>query len=188
MNWKSREIRKFRKTYAKYTFDCISEGYTLAVLFDEKDEVKKMGARWNPDSSGQGGHWWMPEKHLADTIQGTVGTETVWEWLNEHEMIVGQYGKIDAKSHILDNLEDADEYELYHSAVDDYTAENTGHFHVWENIGIVGIVGFVGWAHADTDMSYMTLEDGRSMWDDLMKSGYRMIIREKTLTPEEDAV
>jgi hypothetical protein len=97
-------------------------------------------------------------------------------------MIMGQYGKIDTKSHILDNLENADEYELQHKdSTTEFRPENTGTFHVWETIGVAG------WNHG-AGMAYMTLDDGRAMWDDLMKSGYRRIIREKTLTTEENTV
>jgi hypothetical protein len=178
---KGREIRTFRKNYTKYTYDCISEGYKLAVLFDEKDEVKKYGGRWHPyPNDDGGGYWWMPAKHLNDVIHdnGTL----LRQWLNENEMIMGQYGKIDTKSHILDNLENADEYELQHKdSTTEFRPENTGTFHVWETIGVAG------WNHG-AGMAYMTLDDGRAMWDDLMKSGYRRIIREKTLTTEENTV
>ena len=178
---KSKEIKEFRKTYTKYTYDCISEGYKLAVLFDEKDEVKRYGGRWHP-ASASGGYWWMPKNKLTDTV--SPDQTTVREWLNDNQMIVGQYGKIDTKTmkHVLDNLENADEYELQHrDSTESFRPENTGTFHVWETIGVAG------WNHG-AGMAYMTLDDGRSMWDDLMNSGYRRIIREKPLTSEENTV
>jgi len=190
---KSREIKKFRKTYTKYTYDCISEGYKLAVLFDEKDEVKGYGGRWHPYPNDDGGYWWMPAKHINDVIHdnGTL----LRQWLNENEMIMGQYGKINTKTHqhILDNLENADEYELMHQdSTESFRPENTGTFHVWETIGVAGWNhGADGPLHLDghgAGMEYMTLDDGRAMWDDLMKSGYRRIIRENTLTTEENTV
>ena len=178
---KSREIRKFRKTYRKYTYDCVSEGYKLAVLFDEKDEVKQYGGRWHPYPNDEGGYWWMPANKINDQIHdnGTL----VRQWLNDNEMIMGQYGKVQGNSTTVQNLNPPDaEYEL---SIDDYT----GYFHVWEAIGIAG------WTPNTQDMTpnsdtiqYMTLDDGRAMWNDLMRGGYRRIIREKTLTSEEDTV
>ena len=181
---KSREIKKFRKTYTKYTYDCISEGYKLAVLFDEKDEVKKYGGRWHPyPSDDGGGYWYMPAKHINDVVHdnGTL----VRQWLNENEMIMGQHGKINTNTHqhILDNLENADEYELQHKdSTESFRSDNTGHFRVWE------VIGIAAWKLNDADVNYMTLDDGRSLWDDLMCGGFRRIIREKTLTSEENTV
>ena len=178
---KSKEIRKFRKTYTKYNKDCVFEGYKLAVLFDEKDEVKQYGGRWHPYPNDDGGYWWMPAKHLNDVIHdnGTL----LRQWLNEGEMIMGQYGRIDQKSHVLDKLENVVEYELLHQdSTTEFRPENTGTFRVWEAIGIAV------WKHSEADINYMTLDDGRTLWDDLMKGGYRRIIREKTLTTEENTV
>ena len=179
---KSREIKKFRKTYTKYTYDCISEGYKLAVLFDEKDEVKRYGGRWHPYPNDDGGYWWMPAKHINDVIHdnGTL----LRQWLNENEMIMGQYGTIDGDSSTVQNLNPPDaEYELMHQdSTETFRPENTGHFHVWEAIGIAG------WTPNSDSIQYMTLDAGRAMWDDLMRGGYRKIIREKTLTSEENTV
>jgi len=179
---KSREIKKFRKTYTKYTYDCISEGYKLAVLFDEKDEVKQYGGRWHPvDTLGDGGgYWWMPAKHINDEIHDNG--YLVRQWLNDHEMIMGQHGKVDQKSHVLGILENPVEYELLHQdSTTTWCPDNCGVFHVWDSIGICL------WGSND-EKRYMTLDDGRSMWDDLMSAGYRKITREKTLTLEEDSV
>jgi hypothetical protein len=96
---------------------------------------------------------------------------------------MGQYGKVQGNSTTIQNLNPPDaEYEL---SIDDYT----GYFHIWEAIGIAG------WTPNTQDMTpnsdkiqYMTLDDGRAMWNDLMRGGYRRIIREKTLTSEEDTV
>jgi len=182
---KGREIKKWRKSYKDYKYDCVSEGYTLAVLFDEKDDVKQYGGRWNPAPEGEeGGHWWMPEKKLLDEVHdnGTL----VRDWLNDNEMIMGQYGKIDSTKFLNHSSESDKEpiaYEIMHRDSEPEHGEvNTGNFYIWEEIGIAG------WANADTKIQYMTLADGRTMWDDLMKSGYRRIIREKTLTSEENTV
>ena len=182
---KSKEIREFRKTYTKYEKECVFEGYKLAVLFDEKDDVKRYGGRWNPAPEGEeGGHWWMPKNKLLDEVHdnGTL----VRDYLNDSEMIVGQYGKIDSTKFLNECSESDKEpikYELLHkNAGDDYTAQNTGSFYIWEDIGIAG------WANNDSEMQYMTLADGRTMWDDLMKTGYRMIIRENILTSEKENV
>ena len=181
---KTREITKFRKTYTKYTYDCISEGYKLAVLFDEKDEVKQYGGRWHPVNTlgDEGGYWWMPAKHINDEIHDNG--YLVRQWLNDHEMIMGQHGGVDQHSHVLKTLADPDNvYELMHrDSTTAFREENCGVFHIWETIGIAA------WNHSDAGIQYMTLDDGRTMWDDLMTAGYRKIIREKTLTTEENTV
>ena len=179
---KSREIKKFRKTYTKYEKECVFEGYKLAVLFDEKDEVKRYGGRWHP-ASVSGGYWWMPKNKLTDTV--SPDQTTVREWLNDNQMIVGQYGIIDTESRILNNFEDADVYELRHmDSTKQSRPENIAGFFwmVWKAIGIAA------WNNGGEEMAFMTLDDGRTLWDNLMKSGYRRIIREKTLTTEENTV
>ena len=90
---KTKEIKKFRDTYKDYDKQCYFEGLKLAVLFDEKDGVKKWGGRWDADAE----HWWMPEKHLTTDVHEGIGT--VKDWLNDHKMIMGQYGKFRLNDH-----------------------------------------------------------------------------------------
>ena len=81
------ELKKFRDNYTPYTSKCYTDGLELAVHFDEKEEVKRMGAKWQPDTtSGRGGTWWIPIGYLSDA--GVIDS------LNEKRMIVGPYGKV----------------------------------------------------------------------------------------------
>jgi len=87
---KSHEIKTFRKTYTDYNKECAFEGYQLAVLFDEKDEVKKRGGQWDKDNKT----WWMPKERLEDNDQ--QGPGTVRQYLNSCKLIMGQYGEHDS--------------------------------------------------------------------------------------------
>ena len=49
LTMKSKEIHTFRKTYKDYDKQCYFEGLKLAVHFDEKDDVKRYGAKWNQE-------------------------------------------------------------------------------------------------------------------------------------------
>ena len=89
---KSHEIKKFRKTYTDYTKECAFEGYQLAVLFDEKDDVKQLGGRWDKDDKT----WWMPKEKLDKKFDcNGAGVGTIREHLNDLQMIMGQYGEHD---------------------------------------------------------------------------------------------
>ena len=93
------ELKNFRDNYTPFeATNCYGQGVELAVHFDEKDEVKQYGARWQPSSTGKGGMWWMPANKLKDDVKilddGGSGIETVQDLLNDRKMIVGHYGEI----------------------------------------------------------------------------------------------
>ena len=95
------QLTKFRNDYTNFTADCYTEGLQLAVHFSEKDEVKRLGGRWNPAPEGKkGGYWWMPITRL-DSYVDTICPElepcgmTVQQWLNGRQLIVGQHGIVD---------------------------------------------------------------------------------------------
>jgi len=105
-----RELRKFRDQYTNWELGCPCEGLKLAVHFDEKDFVKRMGARWQPDPSGKGGYWWMSRHKLNDVMHDNmpmyinifdadngdgVASGTVLEYLNTNKMIEGLHGAIE---------------------------------------------------------------------------------------------
>jgi len=162
---KSREIRKFRKTYTKYEKDCVFEGYKLAVLFDEKDEVKQYGGRWHPYPNDDGGHWWMPEDKLLDEVHdnGTL----VRDWLNDNEMIMGQYGEFQNKP-LEPNC--ASEYKLKHGASKNrvtvlwWDAEDAVSFHQSKQDGTFG--------NNCPDAVWYTVENARTYWNKLIAEGY----------------
>ena len=171
---KTKEISDFRKTYKPYNKECYFEGLKLAVLFDEKDEVKKWGANWDVD----GKFWWMPECHLTREIHPGIGT--VNDWLNDHKMIVGQYGKF----HLADDLKQS----LFSSQNSQYTEYKLEK----ERIGFWQVRCFyesdvTTYKHFDSkqsqngidykvnDKEYLTLEDGRNRWDGLITNGYNRV-------------
>ena len=163
---KTKEINKFRKSYTKYEKDCVFEGYKLAVLFDEKDQVKQYGGRWHPNDGDDGGYWWMPENKLLDQVHdnGTL----VRDWLNDNEMIMGQYGKY--KGPCSGN---ATQYSLQ---------RDTGGFRYtvqwWDERDAVS---FSKSLHDGTfgagcpKAVWYTVEEARTQWDKLISKGYNRV-------------
>jgi predicted RNA-binding protein len=128
----------------------------LAVHFDEKDEVKRMGARWQPAPNGQkGGFWWMPEDKLMEDVHAGIGT--VRDVLNDAKQIVGQYGRIDQDkcNNTLRNCDTmTNEYALQ---VDGDTIR----FEFFENSRMVCIKS----DNEQTAGTWMAIEDARKFWD-----------------------
>ena len=157
---KSREIKKFRKTYTKYEKTCVFEGYKLAVLFDEKDDVKRYGGRWDPEEMT----WWMPEKKLLNEIHNN-GT-LVRDWLNDSEMIMGQYGKIQWSKDDMKNISYT-QYTLHCN-----TGERNGITVNWfEDIDAVEFVD----TSIDNSGTWYNVENARIWWDDLIGMGYNRV-------------
>ena len=161
---KSKDIKKFRKTYTKYEKECVFEGYKLAVLFDEKDDVKRYGGRWDAEEQT----WWMPAGKLLDQIHdnGTL----VRDWLNDSEMIMGQYGKINKgiKSEQI-NL-DNDHYTEYGL----HKSNNEPQFKV-QFFYNGDVAKFIPTGMGELATEYLTLEDGRTRWDELIAKGYMRV-------------
>ena len=156
------QINKFRETYTEYHGPIGSDGLELACTFDEKDDVKSLGAKWNPAPNGaRGGHWSMPAKRLQMTHALAEGT--ILEYLNELKMVVGPEGGIaDADvMHYLSN--DSTEHILK-------KPEGTSmKFQIWENFVGITIDGH------DTTL-YMGLAKARNMWDAQCADGYRPVL------------
>ena len=161
---KSREIRKFRKTYTDYKKSCIFEGYRLAVLFDEKDLVKRMGGRWDAEEQT----WWMPAKNLkndAEQYGGPPNGSLVEDYLNDMQMVMGQYGELKQE-----NALDRDHYTEYGL----HKSNNQPHFKVqfyYEQ----DVVVFVPTGMGDLETEYLTVEEGRKRWDNLIECGYNRV-------------
>jgi len=158
---KSKEIHTFRKTYAKYEKECVFEGYKLAVLFDEKDDVKRYGGRWNQEEQT----WWMPAGKLLDQIHdnGTL----VRDWLNDSEMIMGQYGKFLKGDGFTDDNEYFTEYGLYKS-------NNEPKFKV-QFFYNGDVAKFIPTGMGELATEYLTIEDGRKRWDEAIANGYNRV-------------
>ena len=158
---KPKEIREFRKTYTKYEKECVFEGYKLAVLFDEKDDVKRYGGRWNQEEQ----IWWMPADKLLDQIHdnGTL----VRDWLNDNQMIMGQYGKINNRENFSYDNDHYTEYGLHKSNQDpQYKVQ----FFYNQDVA-----KFIPTGKGELHTEYLTLEEGRNRWDVLIGTGYNRV-------------
>jgi hypothetical protein len=161
---KPKAIRDFRKTYQPYNKPCCFEGYRLAVLFDEKDEVKRIGARWDADEQ----IWWIPQDKLQNNDGNGPGT--VHEWLNGHKMIMGPYGDFDYDSSGAKEFQrniDEEQYEEFQLSKKSkshtmriYLSYDIAH--EFSNTGDSG--------------NYMHRERGRKRWEELVKEGYNRTI------------
>ena len=153
---KTYEIKKFRKSYKKYDKDCVFDGYKLAVLYDEKDAVKKYGGRWSDSEQ----IWWMPKSKLLDQVHdnGTL----VRDYLNDGEMIIGQYGEVQESGEI---------EQKGHPKM--YTLSNDRGSH---NITVAwyeeyDAVRFGGLEHR-TDTRWLPVDEARKVWDRLVQGNY----------------
>jgi len=167
---KTKEIHDFRKTYQTYNKPCCFDGYKLAVLFDEKDEVKRLGAMWDNDNKT----WWMPAQTLSKVVTNPPAQwsgpkdPTVEQYLNYEKMIVGPYGDYrhasTAAASIVFDDEVREEFTLMDKNGDKYTMR---------------IYLSVDAAHVNkkgTGGRYMTIFEGRDIWNELVKEGYNRTI------------
>ncbi|MAH42453.1 hypothetical protein CL614_01865 [archaeon] len=163
-----RDITKFRKSYKPWKADCVSEGLKLAVHFDEKELVKKMGARWEPDPSGKGGYWWMPEKNLKNDAH--PNGSLVVDVLNDEQMIIGPMGKINITPKL---AKSTDNYEStnYHLVNPQEGGKTLGTFYVYEELQIAK------WVTSTTE-KWVVLEEARTTWNELMEAGFRQVLQE----------
>jgi len=157
---KPKEIRKFRESYTKYDKDCVFEGYKLAVHFDEKDSVKKLGGRWDADEQT----WWMPEKNLKNDAH--PNGSLVVDVLNDNEMIMGQYGKYKGPCQ-----GEGVEYKLRQPGqagtrytVNFWIESDAVAFHQSLPDGTFG--------NNCPDVVWQTVEEARIHWDELIAEGY----------------
>ena len=162
------QLRKWREDYTVWDAPCLGDGLALHVHFDEKDDVKRMGGRWNPDPSGKGGHWWMPINKLDQTCPfedeefwGPGGSGTVQDWLNNHKRLAGQYQPIaqECKDYLDYNTTEVVEYEIVND-------DSSMTFRVYPELDVVDIGNDV----------FQTVADSRTIWDDMMKVGWRKVI------------
>ena len=173
-----RQLTKWRADYTVWDNLCTGEGLHLAVHFDEKDDVKRLGGRWNPDPSGKGGHWWMPKDYLTQDcpieceLMGDGWSGTIEDWLNNHKMIAGQYGRLSV-SKCLECCTDADLTGSYHLLGQNGDDLN---IYVYEDLGVVR---FMGAAAAHNDQWLPTME-ARQSWELLMETGYRKVAPQET--------
>ena len=145
-----RDLKKFRENYTDWEYGCPAEGLQLAVHFDEKEEVKRFGAKWNPDPSGKGGYWWMPQ---AKCTTGGL------RWLNEQKMIQGLHGTIDgaAAEEAVANMEN--EKFVLSDGASEYAVMRFAE------------LGLVMFYHGGEKM-WFSEADGKETWNHLVASGF----------------
>jgi len=155
------------------------EGYRLAVLFDEKDEVKSKGARWDQEEST----WWIPKTKLQN--HATVGDmdQDVLQWFNDRKMVMGQYGKFD-KNLIMDAIPDSVAGIVKYILAKQIPGINPWTF-VWieqyTNNDVVKITSCPTLPSEKVDM--WTLHDARKIWGELVDEGYTYMLDN---SPEND--
>ena len=192
-----RELRKWRENYADYDGTPVTEGLRLEVHFDEKDYVKHIGCRWEPNPSGKGGYWYIPTNRLQGPMpsdideiinifeapdlleeerRGEAGVLSRLEWLNKNKMINGAYGNVDMDA-VIGAIEDIEPTE--HEVRD--AAGTHGHFYVYATVGVVGYTPTPrDNPNIDYNRTYMTMEQARTMWDDFMELGFRPVSQESS--------
>ena len=148
-----RDLKKFRENYTDWEYGCPAEGLQLAVHFDEKEEVKRFGAKWNPDPSGKGGYWWMPQ---AKCTTGGL------RWLNEQKMIQGLHGTIDgaAAEEVVATL--ANEKFVLSDGATEYAVMRFAE---------LGLVMFF----TAGEKMWFSEADGKETWNHLVASGFYRI-------------
>jgi len=199
---KKNELRKWRENYTDYDGVTVTEGLRLEVHFEEKDYVKRIGARWNPDISGKGGHWYMPTKDVGgpmpsdmdtivnifeaptDSTAGTGGADglTRLGWLNKNKMINGAYGNIDMDA-VVGAIEDIEptEHKIRMTIAGSVGTDSIhGHFYVYEAVGVVSYTPNGDNPNIDYNRNYMTTDQAREMWNDFMEQGYRPVSQESS--------
>lgn len=175
-----RQLVKWRDTYTAWSHPCTGEGFRLAVHFDEKDDVKRLGGRWHPDESGgKGGFWWMPAKHLDKDcpieceLMGDGWGGTVQDWLNNHKMIFSQYGKQNAT--LCDEAVQGIE-SVYYTLASTEPSNGAQEVHWYEELGICAYR-----QSADRNQfDWYSAEDGRKHWDVLVAAGYYRTVLEES--------
>ena len=176
-----RQLTKWREDYTVWESPCLGEGLYLHVHFDEKDDIKRLGGRWNPDPSGKGGHWWMPKGQLSITCPipcepvGDGWSGTIEDWLNNMKMIGGQYGTLNIKACLeqVDEGWECNEYQLMAPSGEISTMM------VYTDIDMVTITNQHGKTSDNEDVvSWTNMRDARFVWEMLIKSDYRKVVRQ----------
>jgi len=176
-----RQLIKWREDYTTFDAPCLGEGLYLHCYFDEKDDVKRLGGRWNSDPSGKGGHWWMPKNQLdkdcpmrAFDTEGCGCSGTIRDWLNNYKMIAGQYGTLDTNmcyEAIQGNLGafggESTVYQLLASG------GGTPTFEVHPDLDVVQIQS------ETNEVNWLNMRDARVVWNMMIQGGSRKVVRQE---------
>jgi len=168
-----RDIAKFRENYEVQEFGSfIKEEVALAVTFDEKDDVKRLRAKWNPADDGKGGFWSISTKRLKDACphHNAAGEDcTVLEWLNEQKMIHSQMGMltVDIRRNLTPRSEGSEflTYSLVPPMGID--GDREGSTVLFQEMECPNSFPYIR-----VGDDFMTAADGRAKWDALVEKGY----------------
>ncbi len=150
---KKKELQNFREKYSDWDInkDIYTEGLGLAVHFDEKEDIKSFGVKWDADKK----QWWLPsEKATIDTVKE----------LNDRKMIVGMRGKVD-QDRAADAIGDEEGTVFTLRNMEGETISFTHYA-----IGLVGIRTAKG--HGEDETKIQLADDARTVWDALVTGGY----------------
>ena len=177
-----RELRKFRDQYTNWEIGCPSEGLKLAVHFDEKDFVKRMGARWQPDPSGKGGYWWIASHKLNEAMHDNmpmyinifdadngdgVASGTVLEYLNTNKMVEGLHGTV------INRL--AEELTAHIASKETYILSDGANEFAIIRFAEVGLVRF---KEGTNGAVWYNEADGKIAWESLVGAGFYALSEE----------
>ena len=165
-----RDLKKFQENYCDLqghrmfsTGEIPAEGLRLAVHFDDKDEVKGWGAKWNAEEK----YWWLPrpavtmkrlheinQRKMANGWHGTINDDRCMEWIG------------------------TDEPDQEYALVND---DATLTIRVWNKHDLIQIAK--GTPEADPAGSlHETIENGRKSWNNLMEKGWRRLLKNDALS------
>ena len=107
----------------------------------------------------------MPASKLLDQIHdnGTL----VRDWLNDNQMIIGQYGQINNRERFSYDNDHFTEYGLHKSNNDPQYKVQFFYNH--------DVAKFIPTGMGDLDTEYLTREDGKKRWDVLVGNGYNRV-------------
>ena len=119
-----------------------------------------MGGRWDPEEMT----WWMPVKNLkkdAEQYGGPPNGSLVEDYLNDMQMVMGQYGEI--QKHDENQMGRYEQYTLRNGNLDKLTVN-------WfEDVDAVEFVS------TSTIGKWFTVENARTYWDELVNGGYNRV-------------
>ena len=166
------ELKKFQENYINFTpgvpgtekGGLPAEGLRLACHFDQKNEVKAFGARWNP----HGTYWWLPS---AEVESGRMPLEE----LNDRKMSNGWHGPMvfaACEAWVKGTYPDKD-YKLIRELIRGEKVEAWAKIKVWTQHDLVS-------EEYPSVTIWRTIEAARDNWNLLMDSDYRRVT---TLSP-----
>ena len=172
-----RDITKFRENYeVQELTDFVQESVRLAVTFDEKDDVKRLRAKWNPADDGKGGFWSIATKRLNDTCPfsddehwGEGGSGTVLDYLNNHKMVHGQFGDLteDLRASLTPRADGNSPITYTLQAPMGLNGDREGPPVLFQEFECPNSFPYIR-----VGDDYMTASDGRDKWNALVEKGY----------------